>query len=90
MTHGTWYSRLTMPMCESGVPERHTTAVSSSKIGARKVAPASATHATTPSAVVSMSSSTSSGEVSRRHAPRTGAGLEHPGSRPDVGHGDRM
>ena len=44
-----------MPMCDSGVPERHTTAVSSSKIGARNVAPASATHATTPSAVVSIS-----------------------------------
>ena len=55
ITHGTWYSRLTIPMCESGVPDRHTTAVSSSKIGARKVAPASATHATTPSAEVSMS-----------------------------------
>ena len=73
ITQGTWYSRLTMPMCESGVPERHTTAVSSSKIGARKVAPASATHATTPSAEVSMSASTSSGDESRRHVPCTGA-----------------
>ena len=33
-------------MCDCGVPDRHTTAVSSSKIGARNVAPASATHAT--------------------------------------------
>ena len=72
MMHGTWYSRLTMPMCERGVPDRHTTAVSSSKIGARKVAPASATHATTPSADVSISSRTSSGELRRRHEPRTG------------------
>src|SRR5665213_83484 len=60
-------------MCDWGVPARHTTAVSSSKIGARKVAPASATHATTPSAVVSMSSSTSSGDVRRRQDPRTGS-----------------
>jgi hypothetical protein len=36
------------------------------------VAPASATHATTPTAVVSISSSTSSGAVSLRHVPRTG------------------
>ena len=62
-----------MPMCDSGVPDRHTTAVSSSKIGARNVAPASATHATTPSAVVSISASTSSGDERRRHEPRTGA-----------------
>ena len=62
-----------MPMCDCGVPDRHTTAVSSSKIGARNVAPASATHATIPSAVVSISSSTSSGERSTRHVPRTGA-----------------
>src|SRR5262245_1182343 len=60
-------------MCESGVPDRQTIAVSSSKIGARNVAPASATHATTPSAVVSISSSTSSGDASLRHVPRTGA-----------------
>src|SRR5262249_54729617 len=73
ITQGIWYSRLTMPMCESGVPERHTTAVSSSKIGARKVAPASATHAMTPSAVVSISSNTSSGDVSLRQDPRTGS-----------------
>ena len=63
-----------MPMCDSGVPERHTTAVSSSKIGARNVAPASATHATTPSAVVSISASTSSGDAAaarcRAPAPR--------------------
>ena len=39
-----------MPMWLAGVPERQTTAVSSSKIGARKVAPASCTPATTPSA----------------------------------------
>src|SRR6476661_3989477 len=61
-----------MPMCDCGVPERHTTAVSSSKIGARNVAPASATHATTPSADVSISASTSSGDCNMRHAPRTG------------------
>src|SRR5262249_26962108 len=72
ITHGTWYSRLTMPMCDCGVPDRHTTAVSSSKIGARNVAPASATHATTPSADVSINASTSSGERNMRHAPRTG------------------
>ena len=47
--------------------------MSSSKIGARKVAPASCTPATTPSAVLSMSSSTSSGVWSMRHEPRTGA-----------------
>ena len=58
-------------MCESGVPDRQTTAASSSKIGARNVAPASTTQATTPSAEVSISSSTSSGEVSLRHSPRT-------------------
>src|SRR5262249_52732733 len=73
MMQGTWYSRLTMPMWLSGVPERQTTAVSSSKIGARNVAPASWTPATTPSADVSMSSSTSSGVWSMRHVPRTGA-----------------
>ena len=72
ITHGTWYSRLTIPMCDSGVPERQTTAVSSSKMGARKVAPASATHATTPSAEVSISASTSSGDDRRRQTPRTG------------------
>src|SRR5262249_1584475 len=69
MMHGTWYSRLTMPMCDSGVPDKHTTAVSSSKIGARKVAPASTTHATMPSAVVSISASTSSGDAGFRHDP---------------------
>ena len=69
MTHGTWYSRLTMPMCDCGVPDRHTTAANSSKIGARNVAPASATHATTPSAVESISASTSSGDDRRRHVP---------------------
>ncbi len=73
MMHGTWYSRLTIPMCDIGVPDRHTMAVSSSKIGARNVAPASATQATTPSAVVSINVSTSSGDDSRRHDPRTGA-----------------
>ncbi len=72
ITQGTWYSRLTMPMCDCGVPDRHTTAVSSSKMGARNVAPASATQATTPSAVESMSSSTSSGDDRRRQEPRTG------------------
>jgi hypothetical protein len=34
----------------TGVPDRHTTAVSSSKIGARNVEPASITVATTPAA----------------------------------------
>ena len=29
MTHGTWNSRLTMPMCDRGVPLTHTTAASS-------------------------------------------------------------
>jgi hypothetical protein len=62
-----------MPMCDCGVPDKHTTAVSSSKIGARNVAPASATHATTPSADVSINASTSSGDFSARHAPRTAA-----------------
>ena len=73
ITHGTWYSRLTIPMWLAGVPERQMTAVSSSKIGARNVAPASATPATTPSADESMSSSTSSGVLSMRQVPRTGA-----------------
>src|SRR5215475_13182374 len=62
-----------MPMCESGVPERHTTAANSSKMGARNVAPASATHAITPSALVSINSRTSSGDDKRRQSPCTGA-----------------
>ena len=86
MTHGTWYSRLTMPMCDCGVPERHTTAVSSSKIGARNVAPASATHATTPSArrVHQLEH-----VVGRRQPPPRAAHrrrLEHPGPGPDIPH----
>ena len=66
-----------MPMCDSGVPDRHTTAVSSSKIGARKVAPASATHATTPSADVSISASTSSGDERRAPGATHRRGFEH-------------
>ena len=90
MTHGTWYSRLTMPMCESGVPDRHTTAASSSKIGARKVAPGvgDARHHALRARVHQLEH-----VVGRRQAPPRTAdrlGREHPGSRPDLGHGDRM
>ena len=52
--HGTWNSRLTMPMWLRGVPLVHTMPVSSWYSGARKVAPASRTPATTPSAPVSV------------------------------------
>ena len=88
MMHGTWNSRLTMPMWLRGVPPVHTTPVSSWKIGARNVAPASRTRAMTPSAPVSISSSTSGGPF---HAPSSGPA---PGawsktfSPADVSHGD--
>src|SRR5262252_173898 len=73
MMHGIRYSRLTIPIWLTGVPERQTTAVRSSNTGARNVAPASPTQATIPVADVSMRSRTSSGSSSRRHSPRTGA-----------------
>src|SRR5438045_779878 len=62
-----------MPMWDRGVPDRHTTATQSSKIGARKVAPASATTATMPEAPSSITAMTSAGDSIGRHGPATGA-----------------
>ncbi len=62
-----------MPMWLRDVPPVHTTPVSSWKIGARNVAPASRTSAITPSAPVSMRSSTSAGPSITFQRPRTGA-----------------
>ncbi len=89
MMQGIWNSRLTMPMWLRTVPPVHTTPASSWYSGARKVAPASCTRATTPSAPVSMRASTSSGPSSTRSTPAHRRVLEHGGAASDLVHGLR-